>query len=98
MWLSRWATACWSGRSAVSAAFSLHHSARAQFTPCRPLNCSGVPHLQQGQTWIPESPDWTIDRRPVIVVAPWNGNFCINPYGFGGPDWYDHDEDPFTIP
>src|SRR5262245_66054806 len=32
---------------AVAAAWSLHHHARAQL-PCRPVDCTNVPHLQPG--------------------------------------------------
>jgi hypothetical protein len=82
----------WHILASAAAAISLQGQARGQ-TPCWPLDCSQVPHLDLGQTWVPENPDWTIDRRPVLVIPTWTGSWCDNPLGLSPWWWYDHDAD-----
>ncbi|MCK6476835.1 MAG: hypothetical protein L6Q35_08395 [Phycisphaerales bacterium] len=64
------------------------------------FECSNIPYLPPGQTWVPSSYDWTPNRLPAawINLRPGGSYYCSLTEGGnyrGLQDWwYDQDDDP----
>lgn len=63
-----------------------------QTRPCSPLPCDGLSVLGTGKTWVPSTPTWSPDRRPVAYIRTFGGAFCYNSRGLSA-EWYDRDDD-----
>jgi hypothetical protein len=61
--------------------------------PCLPLSCTEVETLGENETWIPMSPSYTVDKRPVMFVQFVGFNYCANPRGTADW-WYEDDDNP----
>lgn len=83
----------WAATIAMIGATSGAMKCVAQVEVCYPLDCENVSTLPTLKHWLPTTPSYTPDRRPVMFVQFASFNFCANYRGLA-EWWYEEDDNP----